>query len=194
MPDLRRFRTRVGEELSRTRGCLDRLCGGRSPLHWPQRAQDPFMSALREALSSAILGHPEWADFCWQQQLEPRSLREFSDLARLPENWPEMPVTLRHLRRCNRVAQACLSDLRQGRQRRRSSQTWAQRLARNPLQGLCSHGNWHLSRLWYWQDGWLYTPLFGADFSLRSPSPQEPVSCGCGRTTLAFTKCLHNIC
>jgi hypothetical protein len=193
MPNFERFCTLAGEELSRTRGSLDRLCGCGSPLKWPQRHQDPFMAAMREGLACAILAHPQWAEFCWKDDLAPRDFREFSDLQALPLQMPALPLQLRHLRRWTKVAQNCLADLGLGRARRRGMSNWRPRLQAYPMLAQCRLGNWHLPRIWHWSPGHLWTPTFAGDTACHLKWDQESVACGCGHRSPAFTKSLQNI-
>ena len=197
MPELRRFLTRAGEEWQRSRGSIDQLCAGRQQLSPHPHHQDWFMGAMRESLAWHCLRDAKLAQECLESDCEPRALRFYRDLGRIPHN-PVVHHSPQHrgrdLRRLTKVALNSLCDLGWSRPRRR---TWNQVTETLPfgtqyreetelhLLARCAQGHWHLPRVvQLWEDRY-FTPCFASCsllwWSGLNGSVVEPNPCSCGR-------------
>lgn len=189
MPELRRFLTRAGEARQRCRGAIDQLCAGRQQLSRHPHLQDSFMAAMREALAWHCLSDPRWAEACFECGCEPRSLRFYRDLTRLPrldEQVHSPDREARDLRRWSRVADGVLCDLGWSRpRRRRPAGEVPLRLSTAPLAvwGRCAEGHWHLPRVVRVEGDRAFTPCFASRSLLWWPAEKSMKQglCSCGR-------------
>lgn len=180
--EFRRFLTRAGETLSRERGSIDQMCAQRPMLQDHPHLHSWFVRAMREAVASACVQHPEWGRALWQQGYSPAQMTDWEQLSALLALELPVPESRRGLRRERQVTENCLADLGWARLRRRSVQpqqcavlVW---LGAVPL-ARCRYHHYHLPRLAALHNGSLFSPL-----QLHQPLPASyiPVeACDCGR-------------
>jgi hypothetical protein len=180
MPDLRRYRSRVGEVLARERGATDQLCAGQQQLSRHPHLQDLFMAAMREALAWHILRDDRLARLCFEGELQLNQLRRYADLEYLPSYAGEChnPAGIkRDQRRWSRVWDHSLCDLGWSRPRRRH-------LVLSKDLFACSAGHWHLPRVLRWQAGRLFTPCYHScsNLSWSIETLLNQGICACGRS------------
>lgn len=180
MPELRRYRARAGSLLARERGATDQLCAGHQQLSPHRHLQDLFMAAMREAVCWHILKDDELARACLQAELHPNSLRNYTDLDRIPVWQARLHSPSREkrdVRRWDRVLRHSLCDLGWSEPRRRRTRPSQEQLR-------CSAGHWHLPRVLRWQGERLFTPCY-CSCSHLSWTAQTSLSqgiCPCGRS------------
>lgn len=187
MPELRRFLTRAGEERQRCRGAIDQLCAGRQQLSRHPHLQSSFMAAMREALAWHCLNDERLAAACLEADCEPRALRFYPDLSRLPrveERLHSPQLESRDLRRWSKVAEGALSDLGWSRRRRPGPDAPLRAALGEIFWARCELGRWHLPRVIRWQGDRTFTPCYASRSLFWWPAPEKSMKqgqCDCGR-------------
>lgn len=184
MPDTwRRWLTRLGEDRSKARGSIDRLCGCKAMLSphpsWPSW----FLAACREYLAEVLLDPTQEVarTQCAKVNWLPRQLRHLADLDQVPRlAWLPAPATLRQQRRQSKVLENMLTDLGWSRPRSRYSKELPIQWRDGVPWGKCASGKWHPPRVAaLLGNGWI-SPVFPC--SGAAPTPEMPTfDCECGR-------------